>query len=807
MTPRRPGGERSPIDRRGVLRLGASVSLLALLPSAARAASGAAAPLYKDQRAPIDLRVRDLLSRMTLEEKAAQLITLSRTKRDVMDEELRFDRARASAAYPNGIGQVARPSDRGGAATANNNPGQAPSPTGRWRAPADTIAFVNAAQQWAREETRLGIPILFHEESLHGFMAPEATSFPQAIAMAGTFDAGLAERVGAVIGREVRAHGTTLTLSPVVDIARDPRWGRIEETFGEDPFLCAEMGVASVRGLQGESKELAPDKVFATLKHMTGHGQPQAGNNVAPAMLGERELREAFFPPFRAVVERTGIAAVMPSYNEIDGVPSHANTWLLGDVLRGEWGFDGAIVSDYAGVEELHTFHKLAPDLGHAALLALRAGVDCDLPDGNAYRTIADEVRAGRIPMALVDRACARMLRLKFRAGMFEAGPVDAAAAARLTANPEARALALEAARKAITLLTNDGTLPLTAGAHARVAVIGPNAAITRLGGYSSIPKTSVTLLDGIRTKLEGKAEVLHAQGVFITRDENRSTSNVQLADREQNLRLIAEAVEVARMADVVILAIGDTEQTSREGYARNHLGDRTDIDIVGEQNPLFDAMKATGKPVVVVALNGRPPSWPNIVANANAMIECWYLGQEGGTAMADALFGDVNPGGKLPVTVVREEGQIPFFYNHKPSARRGYLFADMSPLFPFGFGRSYTTFEMSEPRLSASRIGVAGTVTIEVDVTNSGQRAGDEVVQVYVHDQVASVTRPIKELKAFERVTLQPGERRTVRFTLGPEAFRMWDIDMNEVVEPGLFDILAGPNSEDLKSATLEIA
>jgi beta-glucosidase len=807
MTPRRPGGERSPIDRRGVLRLGASVSLLALLPSAARAASGAAAPLYKDQRAPIDLRVRDLLSRMTLEEKAAQLITLSRTKRDVMDEELRFDRARASAAYPNGIGQVARPSDRGGAATANNNPGQAPSPTGRWRAPADTIAFVNAAQQWAREETRLGIPILFHEESLHGFMAPEATSFPQAIAMAGTFDAGLAERVGAVIGREVRAHGTTLTLSPVVDIARDPRWGRIEETFGEDPFLCAEMGVASVRGLQGESKELAPGKVFATLKHMTGHGQPQAGNNVAPAMLGERELREAFFPPFRAVVERTGIAAVMPSYNEIDGVPSHANTWLLGDVLRGEWGFDGAIVSDYAGVEELHTFHKLAPDLGHAALLALRAGVDCDLPDGNAYRTIADEVRAGRIPMALVDRACAHMLRLKFRAGMFEAGPVDAAAAARLTANPEARALALEAARKAITLLTNDGTLPLTAGAHARVAVIGPNAAITRLGGYSSIPKTSVTLLDGIRTKLEGKAEVLHAQGVFITRDENRSTSNVQLADREQNLRLIAEAVEVARTADVVILAIGDTEQTSREGYARNHLGDRTDIDIVGEQNPLFDAMKATGKPVVVVALNGRPPSWPNIVANANAMIECWYLGQEGGTAMADALFGDVNPGGKLPVTVVREEGQIPFFYNHKPSARRGYLFADMSPLFPFGFGRSYTTFEMSEPRLSVSRIGVAGTVTIEVDVTNSGQRAGDEVVQVYVHDQVASVTRPIKELKAFERVTLQPGERRTVRFTLGPEAFRMWDIDMNEVVEPGLFDILTGPNSEDLKSATLEIA
>jgi beta-glucosidase len=294
---------------------------------------------------------------------------------------------------------------------------------------------------------------------------------------------------------------------------------------------------------------------------------------------------------------------------------------------------------------------------------------------------------------------------------------------------------------------------------------------------------------------------------VFITRDEDRGTDDVQLADRARNLELIAEAVEVAKSADVVILAIGDTEQTSREGYAHNHLGDRAHIDIVGEQNELFTALKAVGKPVVVVALNGRPPSWPTVVAGANAMLECWYMGQEGGTAMAEALFGDLNPGGKLPITVVREEGQIPFFYNHKPSARRGYLFADVSPLFPFGFGLSYTEFELSEPRLSAAKIGLAGSVTVEVDVANVGARAGDEVVQIYVHDQVASVTRPVKELKAFDRVTLRPGDRRTVELVLGPAAFRMWDIDMNEVVEPGLFDILAGPNSRDLKSATLEIA
>ncbi len=791
------------IARRDLLRLSAGASLMAFMPAAVRAAAAAAKPLYLDARAPIDLRVRDLMARMTLDEKVAQLITLSRTKRDVMDDALHFDPAKADKAYPNGIGQIARPSDRGGAATANN---AANDSTGRWRAPADTIAFVNAAQKWAKEKTRLGIPILFHEEALHGFMAPEATSFPQAIAMASGFDADLVERVSAVIGREVRAHGTTLALSPVVDIARDPRWGRIEETFGEDPYVCAELGVAAVRGLQGESRALQPGKVFATLKHMTGHGQPLAGNNVAPAMLGERDLREFFFPPFRAVIERTGIAAVMPSYNEIDGVPSHANKWLLKEVLRGEWGFDGAIVSDYAAIGELNYFHRLAANMGEASRLALEAGVDCDLPDGEAYRSIPDEVRAGRIPIALVDQACMHMLRLKFRAGMFEASPVDAAAAAKLTANDEARALALETARKGMVLLKNDGTLPLAAGAHKRVAVIGPNAAVTRLGGYSSIPKTRISLLDGVRKRLEGKAEVLHAQGVFITQSEDRSVSDVKLADPVKNRQLIQEAVEVARTADVILLAIGDTEQTSREGYARTHLGDRTDIDIVGEQNELFLAMKATGKPVVVVALNGRPPSWPTVVEGANALLECWYMGQEGGTAMAEALFGDINPGGKMPVTTVRDEGQIPFFYNHKPSARRGYLFADPAPLFPFGFGLSYTSFTLSEPRLSAPRIARAGTVEVAVDVTNTGSRAGDEVVQVYVHDQVASVTRPVKELKGFKRITLQPGETKTVRFTLGPEAFRMWDVNMKEVVEPGLFDIMAGPNSVDLKSVTLEI-
>ncbi len=785
--------------RRQALGLMASTSLLAAAPAVAAKKGGG--PLYKDASAPIDLRVRDLLGRMTLEEKVGQIIALWATKAEIMDD-LTFSPAKASAAYPQGFGQITRPSDRRGAP---NGSTQAGGVGARWRTPRDTVAFIEAVQTWAVEETRLGIPVLFHEESLHGYMATDATMFPMAIGMAGSFDRALMREVQSVIAREVRARGVHLALSPVVDIARDPRWGRIEETFGEDPYLCGEMGVAAVLGLQGESRQIGPDKVMATLKHMTGHGQPQSGENIAPAPISERELRENFFPPFRAVVKRTGIAAVMPSYNEIDGVPSHQNVWLLGDILRGEWHFDGAVVSDYGAVPELDTIHHVQPDLEATARAALRAGVDCELPDGIAYRTLVDQVRAGKVPAEAVDVACARMLTLKFRAGLFE-NPWPRRDWDALTGNGEARALALKAAHRSIALLKNDGTLPLAAGAHRRVAVIGPNAAIARLGGYSSIPRQAVSLLDGVRAKLAGKAEVVHAQGVYITQSEDRSVDEVFLADPAKNRQLIAEAVAVAKDADIILLAIGDTEQTSREGFAKNHLGDRTSLDLVGEQNELFAALKATGKPVVVCAINGRPPSYPAVVEGCNALLECWYPGQEGGTAMADILFGDVNPGAKMPVTVARDAGQVPVFYNRKPSARRGYVFEEISPLFPFGYGLSYTRFDIGKPRLSSQRIGVGGAVTVEVDVRNAGDRAGDEVIQLYVRDQTASVTRPIKELKGFERITLAPGEARTVRIALNSDAFALWNLDMEEVVEPGLFDIMVGPDSENLQTVTLEI-
>ena len=651
--------------------------------------------------------------------------------------------------------------------------------------------------------------MLVHEESLHGYMATEATMFPQAIGLAGTFDTDLMRSVQSVIAREVRARGVPYVLSPVVDIVRDPRWGRIEETWGEDPYLVGEMGVAAVEGLQGAGKfeRLAADKVFATLKHMTGHGQPEAGNNVAPAQLAERELRENFFPPFREVVRRTSIGGVMPSYNEIDGVPSHANTWLLGEVLRGEWGFDGIIASDYGGVHELATLHHVAKDEAEAARMALEAGVHSELPEGQAFRTLADQVAAGTVPIELIDRACGRMLTFKLRAGLFENPYGDWQKTQALTGNAEARALALEAARQSMCLLTNKaGTLPLDPARMGRVAVIGPNHAIARLGGYSSVPKQAISLIEGLR-QIAPDADFVTAQGVFITTSEDRSQDLIELAPRERNLELIAEAVEVAKGADTIVLAIGDTEQTSREGFARNHLGDRTGIDIVGEQNELVDALAALGKPLVVCAINGRPPSWPNVIEKADALLECWYPGQEGGVAMAEALLGRVNPGAKLPVSVVRNEGQIPLFYNRKPSSRRGYLFEDMTPLFPFGHGLSYTSFEISEPRLSASRVAADQPVQVEATVTNTGSVPGDEVVQLYITRTEVSVTQPVLLLKGFERVTLEPGESRIVRFTLTPEQLAFWNRDMKEVNERGPVEVRVGNSSSSLKSASFVVA
>ena len=781
-----------------------SLAVGAVLGIAAGHAPAAPSTLpYKDAHLPVGARVEDLLHRMTLEEKVAQMRCIWDAKREIFDARLEFDARKFARQFPDGIGQFARPSDAIGPASPRLVPG---------RDVRATVRLVNALQRFAVRHTRLGIPIMFHEEGLHGYAAVGATSFPQAIALASSWDPALVRAVNAVIAREIRARGVSEALTPVVDVARDPRWGRIEETFGEDPYLVGEMGVAAVEGLQGEhaTPVLAAGKVFATLKHLAGHGQPESGTNVGPAPYGERTLREFFLPPFEQAISRTGVSAVMPSYNEIDGVPSHANVWLLEKVLRGEWGFQGAVVSDYYAISDLMNVHHVAANLEQAARLALEAGVDIDLPSGTAYATLTRQVRDGRVPEARIDAAVRRILTLKFRAGLFEQPYADADQAVAITNNAEARALALKAAQRTLILLKNDGTLPLRLPSAGQpkpvIAVIGPNAAVARLGGYYGQPPVTVSILDGIKNKVGSRAEVLFAQGVKITVNDDWWADDVQLADPAENLRLIDAAVAVARRADQIILALGDTEQTSREAWAKNHLGDRTSLDLVGQQQALFDALRALGKPISVVLINGRPASTVTIAAHANALIEAWYVGEQGGNAVADVLFGDVNPGGKLPVTIPRSVGQLPSFYNAKPSARRGYLFDTVAPLFPFGYGLSYTSFEVGAPQLSSDRIGIDGSVTVMVPVRNTGSRAGDETVQVYVHQQVGSVTRPIKELKAFKRVTLAPGESKTLSFVLTPASFRMWNIAMQRVVEPGAFDIMAGANSVDLKTAVLHI-
>lgn len=799
-------------------RFGAAVSLAALTlmiaPSEAISARtnpartarpGARLPFYKDAAQPIARRVDDLLARMTLDEKVAQMMAVWEHKDLVQDTVGNFSAAKASASFPNGIGQIARPSDRRGVAADTN--GAAGASGSHGRGPRETADYTNAAQHWAVDQTRLGIPIIMHEESLHGYVARDATSFPQSIGLASTWDPALLTRVFTVAAREMRARGATLALAPVVDVARDPRWGRIEETYGEDPTLVSEMGLAAMRGFQGATLPLASDKVFVTLKHMTGHGQPANGTNTGPAELGERELRTDFFPPFQKAVTNLPIRAVMPSYNEIDGVPSHINKWLLTDVLRKEWGYQGSVVSDYFAIRELVVRHKLFGTLAGAAAAALDAGVDTETPDGEAYKLLPELVRTGKVPIAEVDAAVRRILRMKFESGLFEHPYVDASLAEARTATPDAVALARQAAREAIVLLKNDRQmLPLDPNRIGHMLVVGTHARDTPIGGYSDEPKHVVSVLEGLQSAAQGRFSVDYSEGVRITESRSWTGDEVKLVDPAVNVRLIADAVTAARKADVIVMVLGDNEQTSREAWADNHLGDRSSLDLIGQQNDLAAAMLALSKPVVVLLLNGRPLSVNMLAEKAPALVEGWYLGQETGNAVADVLLGKVNPGGKLPVSIARSVGQLPIFYNRKPSARRGYLFDTTAPLYPFGYGLSYTSFSIGAPRLDRATIGKGERARVSIDVANTGARAGDEVVQLYVRDDYSSVTRPIIELKHFQRVALAPGERRTVTFELTPDDLALWNAQMKHVVEPGTFTISAGPNSVELKSATLTV-
>jgi beta-glucosidase len=742
-------------------------------------AAAADRPLYKDPTQPVEVRVADLLSRMTLEEKVAQTLGIWKDKERITEDDGTFSPEKAAKEIPEGIGQIARPTEL------------RDKPKVLRLGPRENAVFLNALQKWLVEKTRLGIPAMTHEEAVHGLTAPRGTNFPIPIALASTWDIALLERVMSVAALEARARGIHHVLAPVVDLARDPRWGRTEETYGEDPYLVSRLGVAAIRGYQGRSQTLGRDKVFATAKHFAAHGPHEGGINTAPGNFSERILRDQYLVPFEAAVVEAGVMTIMPSYNEIDGLPSHKNRWLLDKVLRQEWGFNGLVVSDYYAIEQMQNRHAVAVDLADAARQAL-----------------VEQVRAGRVSAAALDRSVARMLRAKILAGLFEDPYADPEKADRVSNAPEHQALALDAARKAIVLLRNEGgALPLDRKRLKTIAVVGPNAKGVHLGGYSSDPGRGVGILQGIREKAGPGVQVLHAEGVRITEHEpDWSGDQVVFGDPAKNRERITEAVGVVRQADVAVLVIGTNESTSREAWADEHLGDVASLQLSSQQDELVDAVRKTGKPVVVVLVNGRPLSITRIADTVPAILECFYLGQEGGTAVAEALFGDVNPGGKLPISFPRHVGQVPVYYGRKPTSFRNYLDMPRGPLYSFGHGLSYTTFKIDNLNVTPARIAPEGRATVTVDVANTGSRAGDEVVQLYIRDQVSSVTRPLKELRGFERVSLSPGEKKTVTFTLGPEALALYDEKMVRVVEPGLFDVMVGGSLESLSQASLEV-
>jgi beta-glucosidase len=753
--------------------------------------------LYKDKNQPIEKRVEDLLSRMTLDEKIAQLSAV--WVYEVLDD-TKFSPDKAASKIGHGIGQITR------IAGASNLD------------PESCAQIANEIQKYLIENTRLGIPAIVHEESCSGFMAKGATCFPQTIGVASTWNTELARAIGEVIRTQMKAAGAHQALAPLLDVTRDPRWGRTEETFGEDPYLVAQMGIAYINGLQGNGLH---DGIMATGKHFVGYGMSEGGMNWAPAHIPERELREVYLFPFEAAVKEAKLASIMPAYHEIDGIPCHASSRLLKDILRDEWGFEGLVVSDYFAINMLYEYHKLNPDKVLAAKKAIEAGVDIELPSTDCYGLpLKTAVERGIVSEEVIDRVVARILEHKFRLGLFENPYVEPSKAKAVFDIPEQRQLARKVAQESIVLLKNENNLlPLSKDLRS-IAVIGPNAHNIRhmIGDYAypchietlqnmadafdtarpehvdladkELFVPMVSILDGIKEKVSENTEVLYAKGCDVLGDDTSG---------------FAEAVEAAKKADVAVVVVGDRSGLLR-GCTSGEARDRADLNLTGKQEELIKAVHATGTPVVVVLVNARPLSITWLHENVPAIVEAWLPGEEGGRAVADVLFGDYNPGGKLPISFPRTVGQVPVYYAHKPSGGRSHWLGDYvecstKPLYPFGYGLSYTTFEYSNLRITPQDVDVSGEVRIQVDVTNTGKMAGDEVVQLYVHVPAQNVTRPVKELKGFKRVNLEPGQTKTVVFKLPIALLGFYDENMDFVVEPGKVDVYVGSSSEDIRA------
>ncbi len=735
-----------------------------------------------------------LLAQMTLDEKLAQIGSYWMYELQtggVLD----LDKVRAKLGQ--GIGQITRVA---GASTFD---------------PVLAAKMGNQIQKFLLEQTRLKIPAILHEESCSGAMILGGSMYPQMIGLASTFQPELAEAMTQVIRKQLLAIGARQALAPVLDVSRDPRWGRTEETFGEDPTLVSHFGMAYVRGMQGA--DLAQG-VMATGKHFIGHSLSQGGQNCAPVHVGKRELYDTFLAPFQAAIRDAGLATMMNSYPELDGEVVAASRRILTDLLRGELGFDGLVVSDYDAVVMIHNYHNAAPDLATAGRLALQAGIDVELPTtvcyGDALKAALD---AGDLDMATVDMAVSRHLQKKFELGLFENPYADEGRVVEVFETSEQRALAREIARKSMVLLKNDGLLPLKKDLRT-LAVIGPNADNNRslLGDYSyaatkelvsfqAPPDSSfidideqelaeydvkiVGALKGIQAAVTPDTKVLYAKGC-----DNLSADT----------RGFDEAVRAAEQADAVILVLGD-----RSGLTPNctsgETRDSADLRLPGVQEELAKAILATGKPVVAVLINGRPYAIPWLDERANAILEAWLPGEEGGAALADILFGDANPGGKLPVTFPRSVGQLPIFYNHKPSGMKSNWYIDYvsekaTPLYPFGHGLSYTRFEYSDLSIERDQATAGEGLEITLKVTNTGDVRGDEVVQLYIRDEYASVPRPMKELKGYARLTLEPRQSKTVTFHLPVDQLAFYDADVSLVLEPGRIFVMLGSSSDDIR-------
>ena len=668
--------------------------------------------------------------------------------------------------------------------------------------------------QDAPANERLGIPYMKYAEALHGMWLVldyygNTTVYPQAIAAGSTWEPELIRKMASQTALEARALGVTHCYSPNLDvISGDPRYGRVEESYGEDPYLVSRMGVAFIEGLQGTGDERFDENhVIATAKHFIGYPENRRGINGGFSDMSERRLREVYLPPFEAAIKEAKVGSVMPGHQDYNGVPNHMNTWLLKDILRDELGFDGFIISDNNDVARLETMHFISESRAESAILGLKAGVDMDLVIGKSVdlssyhsNVLKDTIAQNPELMKYIDIATSRILTAKYKLGLFDAEPKEIDTETINVGKKEHQEFSYEMAKKAMILLKNENNLlPLDINNIKSLAVIGPNAheeqpakgTYSLLGGYSGLPPFYTSVLEGLTSKTQGKVKINYAKGCDLLNNSKEGFS---------------EAIAAAKKSDAVVLVVGGSRRTGGEG------ADRSSLDLYGVQNELVEAIHKTGKPVIVILINGRPLTINYIAENIPSILETWYLGMRSGDAIADAIFGDTNPGGKLTVSFPRDVGQVPVTYLERPdfigSGKGLYKDADKSPLYPFGFGLSYTTFKYGMPKLENATISVDGSTKVSIDITNTGEREGDEVIQMYVRDDFASVGRYLKMLKGFERITLKPGETKTVNFNLGFDELNILNQDLKKVVEPGTFTISVGTSSleKDLQKVTLNV-